>query len=91
MISFSQTFRCGIQGLLLDGGGVATVGLRLDGPGNPSKSCLFDDLAVINLAPSGVAIHVGNTTNPDVAFNTFRRFYVSGGGIGVLLEGHSRS
>jgi len=88
MVSFSQTFRCGMQGILLDGGGAATVGLSLDGPSNPAKGCLFEDLAVINLASSGVAIHVGSPSNPDVAFNTFRRFYISGGAVGVLQEGN---
>jgi hypothetical protein len=87
MVSFSQTFRCGLQGLMLDGGGAATVGLRLDGPGNPAQGCLFEDVVVANLAPGGVGIHVGSASNSDVAFNTFRRFCVMGGAIGVLQEG----
>ncbi|WP_437678406.1 hypothetical protein [Sorangium sp. So ce131] len=92
MVDFASTMRCGIVGLMLDGGGVATVGFRLRTTDAPAKGNFLEDVVISNLASTGIAVHVGNdpteSVNHDLAFNTFKRFWLNGGAIGVQQEGN---
>jgi len=92
MVDFASTMRCGIVGLMLDGGGTATGGIRLRTTDAPAKGNFFEDIVVSNLAATSIGVHIGtdpaSSVNPDVAFNKFERFWILGGAIGVLQEGN---
>jgi hypothetical protein len=88
MVELDSTLRCGIQGLCLDGGGTAGCALRVTAGEAVTKGNLVEDLMILNMASDAIGIHVGDTFNPDIAFNTFRHFWISGCEIGVLQQGN---
>ena len=96
MLVIDGCFRCGVRGLSLDGGGVASVGIWLKGiksdkpvkESTPCKLNLFDDFQVRGVKKGGIGIRVGDSSNSDIAANVFRHFRIESCDIGILQEGN---